>query len=267
MSTLQAIVERIVGRIKGDPAYHIAGSYTNRQLATVLWHRGMQISRGVVLATRARGVQRPVFRGRRVVVEHGYALTSGPGLILEDGVAINALSRDGIGLGRNVTIGRFAVLTCTGVLANIGVGIRIGDRSAIGAASFVGGQGGVSIGDDVIIGPGVRIFSENHNYDALDLPIRAQGETRIGVTVADDCWIGANALILDGVSIGTGCVIAAGAVVTTSIPPYTVAAGVPARSIRSRRPDEKAPVPPPEKSPPARDPLARPTAHALREDR
>ena len=245
MSRLQAIVECLVRRLKGDPSYCIAGAYTVHQLAAVLWQRGRQLLRGFALPMRARGVRQPVFRGRRVVVEHAYALTSGPGLILEDGAVIHALSRDGIRLGRNVTIGRSAVLTCTGALSNLGVGIRIGDRSAIGAGSFVGGQGGISIGDDVIIGPGLRIFSENHNYDSLDRPIRAQGETRLGVTIADDCWIGASVLILDGVSVGKGCVIAAGAVVTRNILPFTVSAGVPARPVRSRQPGKES-VPPPE---------------------
>jgi acetyltransferase-like isoleucine patch superfamily enzyme len=244
MSSLQRTVERVVARLKGDPTYRIAGAYDDRQLITVLWHRGWQLVRGLLLSIRARGVRRWVFRGRRVVVEHAYALVTGPGLILEDGVAINALSRDGIHLGRNVTIGRFAVLTCTGVLAHPGVGIRIGDRSAIGAGSFVGGQGGVSIGHDVIIGPGVRIFSENHNYELMDRPIRSQGETRRGVTIADDCWIGASVVIVDGVAIGTGCVIAAGAVVTRDVPPFCVAAGVPARTLRSRRMEgDSAPTP------------------------
>jgi acetyltransferase-like isoleucine patch superfamily enzyme len=193
-------------------------------------------------------VQRPVFRGRRVVVEHAYQLSAGPGLILEDGAFISALSLNGVKLGRNVTIARGAVLTCTGVIARIGDGIRIGDRSAVGAGSFIGGQGGVSIGDDVIMGAGVRIFSENHEYQALDRPIRAQGETRRGVAIDDDCWIGAGATIVDGVSVGTGCVIAAGAVVTRSVPPFTIAAGVPARAIGSRQ-AARATVAPPENAP------------------
>ncbi|MEP6729985.1 MAG: acyltransferase [bacterium] len=265
MSRIQAIVERVVAQLKGDASYRIVGAYTDRQLATVLWHRGMQLLRGFPLSLRARDVRRPVFRGRRVVVEHAYALQSGAGLILEDGVAINALSINGVVLGRNVTIGRSSIITCTGVLARIGNGIRIGDRSAIGAGSFIGGQGGVTIGNDVIMGPGVRIFSENHNYGSLDEPIRTQGETRLGVTIDDDCWIGAGAMILDGVSIGTGCVIAAGAIVTRDIPPFTVAAGVPARVVRSRQPEMETSAVPPSSSREWRPSSAR-AERALRED-
>ncbi len=234
MSTLVSLVESLVARLKDNPTYRIASHYTDRQIATVLWHRARQYLRGIPLRLRARGVRGAVFRGRRAVVEHAYSLSSGPGLILDDGVMVQALSRRGIALGRNVTIARGATLTCTGVLAELGEGIVIGDRSAVGAGSFLGGQGSIRIGRDVIMGPGVRIFSENHNHADVDQPIRTQGQTRAAVTIDDDCWIGGGATILAGVTIGRGSVVAAGAVVTRSVPEYSIAAGVPARVIKSR---------------------------------
>jgi acetyltransferase-like isoleucine patch superfamily enzyme len=233
---MRAIVERFAGRLKGDAAYRLAAELTDGQLAAALWHRGFQLLRGATLPLLTRHVRAPVLRGRRVIVEHAYAVSSGPGLILEDGVLLNALSRDGIQLGRNVTIGRNASLVCTGVIARLGRGIRIGDRSAVGAGSFLGGQGGLTIGDDVLIGPGTHIFSENHDYADAARPIRTQGESRIGVTIGNDCWIGAGVIIVDGVDIGRGCVIAAGAVVTRSVPAFSVIAGVPARVLSSRQP-------------------------------
>lgn len=240
MSVLHRIVDVLVSGAKGDARHRIAANLTDRQLASVLWFRGLQYVRGLPLRLTARGVHGPVFRGRRAVVEYAFQLKSGPGLILEDHACINALSSHGISLGRGVTIARGAILTCTGVIARLGEGITIGDRCAVGAGSFIGGQGGVTIGNDVIMGAGVRIFSENHNSEALDRPIRTQGETRKGVHIGDDCWIGAGATIVDGVAIGTGSVVAAGAVVTHHVPPYTVVAGVPARTIRSRRAESAA---------------------------
>ena len=234
MSGLQRAVEGLVRRLKGDPEYRIASTYATRQLATILWHRGRQWIRGIPLRLRAAGVRGTVFRGRRVVVEHAGQLSSRGALILEDGATINALSRDGIALGHTVTIGRNAILTCTGVLSAIGEGVRIGDRSSVGAASFLGGQGGIVIGADVIMGPGVRIFSENHLTDDMDRAIRAQGVSRAAVRVEDDCWLGAGATILAGVTIGTGSVVAAGAVVTRDVPPRVLVAGIPARVVRSR---------------------------------
>ena len=241
MSILKSIVERLVGGSKRDEDYRLAGDYTDAQLARVLVHRGRQFARGIPLRVRGN-VRGPVFRGRRVVIEHAAQLAAGPGLVLEDAVHLNALGSGGISLGRTVTIARGASLVCTGVIARPGVGIRIGDRSAIGAGSFLGGQGGIVVGNDVIMGPGVQIFSENHRYDLLDRPIREQGEVRAAVRIGNDCWIGGGATVVAGVTIGNGCVIGARAVVTKDLPPFSIAVGVPARVIRSRRPDE-APAP------------------------
>jgi acetyltransferase-like isoleucine patch superfamily enzyme len=234
----------LVARVKREPAYRIAGEYTDRQLVVVLWHRGRQFVRGLPLRVRAAGVRGSVFSGRRVVVEHAGQLSATGALVLGDGVCLDALSIEGIALGHAVTVARGATLTCTGVLAAPGVGIRVGNRSAIGAGSMLAGQGGIRIGDDVILGPGVRIFSENHDFDALDRPIRAQGQTRAMVTIENDCWVGAGATILAGVTIGTGSVIAAGAVVTRDVPALSVVAGVPARIIKLRQPPVVAPLRP-----------------------
>lgn len=90
------------------------------------------------------------------------------------------------------------------------------------------------IGNDVIMGQWVSFHPENHNFESLDLPIRLQGVNRQGIVVEDDCWIGAKVTFLDGAHVGKGCVIAAGAVVRGVIPPYSVAAGIPAKVIKSR---------------------------------
>lgn len=230
---MKSLIEKIIGKLKNDPSYKLAENFSSRQLYYISWYRLIQIIRGSFIKLRisSSGI---TFCGQRVVIQHGYQIKAGKNLILEEGVHINALSENGIMLGNNVTIAKYSVLSCTGVIANKGIGIVIGNNSAIGAQSFLGGQGGIKIGDDVIIGPQVKIFSENHNYDKADVLIRKQGESRRGVAIGNNCWIGAGAIILDGVSIATGCVVAAGSVVTKSIPANSIAAGVPARIIKSR---------------------------------
>lgn len=232
-------IEKLISVLKKDPAYKFKAEYTDWQLLNIVKFRGLQIVRGLFNRLTIRMSGGLLFCGRAVVIEHGYLIKSGPNLILEDYVQINALSENGIILGRNVTIGKSAIIMCSGVIANKGVGLNIGNFSAIGAQSFIGAQGGITIGNDVIMGPGVRIFSENHNFDRLDIPIHKQGESRSPVTIEDDCWVGSGVTILGGVTVGKGSIIAAGSVVTKSIPPLSVVVGIPAKVLKSRGTDSR----------------------------
>ncbi len=110
--------------------------------------------------------------------------------------------------------------------------IRIGRGSLIGELNVLRGQGGITIGDRVYTAPNVQILAVNHVYDDPNRPIIEQGITAEGITIEDDVWIGAGAIITDGVTIGRGSVIAAGAVVTTDIPPHSIAGGIPARILK-----------------------------------
>jgi maltose O-acetyltransferase len=96
----------------------------------------------------------------------------------------------------------------------------------------------VTIGEDVMMGPDVAIYALNHAFDDLTRPMLVQGhDSADPVKVGDDVWIGARAIILPGVEIGKGCIVGAGAVVTRSVPDYSVVAGNPAVVIRSRLAD------------------------------
>jgi acetyltransferase-like isoleucine patch superfamily enzyme len=230
----QSYVEIVIRKLKKDPEYNFSSPNTSLQIFLIVYYRAKQVMRGIIKRLWMKQIKGILFCGRDVVIEHGNQIFAGNNLILEDNVYINALSKDGIHLGDNVTIAKKSILACTGVIRCMGKGIKIGNNSAVGAQSFIGGQGGVSIGDNVIIGPGVKIFSENHNYDRNDTLIRLQGESRKGVVINDDCWIGASSTILDGVTIERGCVVAAGSVVTKDISANSIVAGVPAKIIKSR---------------------------------
>jgi acetyltransferase-like isoleucine patch superfamily enzyme len=228
------IIEKLIKKLKNDPDYKWDSAYSVRDLLSVSWVRFFQLLRGLLLKPFLKKSSGLVFAGTHVKVRHGYQLSAGKNLILDDNVSINALSTDGIVMGDHVSIARDSILFCTGVIAQKGKGITIGNRTGIGARAFLAGQGGITIGDDVITGPNIQVFSENHNFDDLNQIIKDQGVTKQPTIIGNNCWIGGNVTILAGVSIGNGCVIAAGSVVNKSVPANSVVAGVPAKVIKSR---------------------------------
>jgi acetyltransferase-like isoleucine patch superfamily enzyme len=228
------MIEKIIRLLKNDPNYKWESPYSIRDLLLISLHRFIQIIRGVFLKLFLKKSRGLLFIGKNVSVKHSYLLSAGKNLILEDNVYINALSFNGIKIGDQVSIARDSILICTGIISHKGTGITIGDRTGINARAYLAGQGGISIGDDVIIGPNVQIFSENHDFSDLEIKIKNQGFSRQAVTIGNNCWLGSNVIILAGVTIGDGCVIAAGSVVTKSMPQNTIIAGVPAKVIKSR---------------------------------
>lgn len=112
--------------------------------------------------------------------------------------------------------------------------LEIGNNVLINKYFWANSRGEIEIGNDVIIGPYVMIYSANHNYQKKQELIRKQGTVTKKVIIGNDVWIGARAVILPGVTIGDGAVIAAGSIVTKNVDPYTVVAGVPAKKIKER---------------------------------
>lgn len=149
---------------------------------------------------------------------------------------VDALSRDGVVLGRGFSLGRGASIECTGSLKALGAGFVAGENVGIGSASFLGCAGGITIGSDTILGNFVSIHAENHVATDPDVPIRSQGVTHLGIRIGRDCWIGAKVTILDGADIGDGSIVAAGSVVREGdYEPGWLLAGVPARPVKKIR--------------------------------
>lgn len=123
--------------------------------------------------------------------------------------------------------------------------VKLGYNVFINRGTYITARGPITIGDNVIIGPGVLINSGMHRYMQQDMLIRDQGHRIQPIHIGNDVWIGANAVIMPGVTLGDGCVVGAGAVVTHSIPANAVAVGVPARIIKARgaAPDDTNPTP------------------------
>lgn len=177
-----------------------------------------------------------VLVGKGASIRYARHLSVGRDFIVEDNAEVNCMTYRGIIAGDRVTIGKNAIIRPTNIYGSaIGEGLKIGNNSSIGPYSYIGCSGYIEIGDNVMMSPRVSIYAENHLFDHPDLTIKEQGVKREFVKIEDDCWIAANTVILAGVTIGRGSVIAAGSVVTKDIPPYSVVGGVPAKVIKNRK--------------------------------
>lgn len=121
-------------------------------------------------------------------------------------------------------------------------GISFGRRVAVNSGAQLNGRGGLTIGSDVLIGPNVMIVTAGHDFRRTDIPIILQDHVAGPVTIEDNVWIGANAVILPGVTLARGTIVGAGAVVTKSTEPFSTVAGVPAHQIASRLTNERKEV-------------------------
>lgn len=119
--------------------------------------------------------------------------------------------------------------------------LSVGNNCRFGSHTMLQANGEIEMGDDVLLGPDVKIWSVNHASALLDVPIFEQGYEHKKVVIGNGVWIGANAFVMPGAYIGDHCIVAAGSVVAgKAIEPYSVVAGNPARKIGSRlaRPED-----------------------------
>jgi maltose O-acetyltransferase len=129
-------------------------------------------------------------------------------------------------VGKNINIEKGAMFNCN---------IKLGDNSGLGINCRLP-EGPITIGNNVMMGQDVIIHTRNHKHDRLDIPMNEQGfEQAKPVTIGNDVWIGSRVIILPGVTIGDGCIIGAGAVVTKNIEPFSIAAGNPAKIVKMRK--------------------------------
>ena len=170
--------------------------------------------------------KRPTSHGPGVVDRTAFAACP-DSVLFEPGALV--FHAENIELGESVYVGHYAIVK--GYYKNR---IVIGARTWIGQAAFLHGAGGLTIGEDVGIGPHVQILTSTHRDPGRALPIM-HGELAFApVVVGAGSDIGTGAIVLPGVTIGIGVQIGAGAVVTNDVPDYAVAAGNPARVLRSR---------------------------------
>lgn len=231
---MKRIINKLIRKL-GKTGYSLDESISTGDLLIVLWTKFVECMRGLRMKFLLKSSKGLLFVGAKSNIKHSRYITIGKSVTIGRNVTINALCQYGIRIGDNVTIKDGSIIEGYGVLRNLGEGLVIGNRVGISQNCFIAIRGSISIGDYTIIGPNVSIFSENHIFEDVEIPIVDQGEKRNDVTIGKNVWIGTRATILSGVSIGEGAIIAAGSVVTKDVPAYALVGGVPAKVIRMRK--------------------------------
>ena len=237
---LYKLVEALLSRFKGR-SFELDRSIPLSLLVAVMLRRGTWLLRGILKGLVLQRRFAFIFLADGVTLRGASLIRFGRGVTLERGVTMDGTMRHGIVLGDHVKIGPYSTLLGAPI-SNLGEGIRFGANSAVDAYSFIGSAGPITVGENVIMGQHVCFHPENHNFDRTDVPIKSQGTTRLGITIEDDVWVGANVTFLDGAYVGRGAVIGAGSLVRGKIPPYSIAVGSPAKVIRTREPHDVAAV-------------------------
>lgn len=227
-------INSIINKL-GRTNYKIDKSITNKDLIIESKFRFFQLLRGLYIKpflNKSKGI---LFIGKRVKLRFKNKIKFGKSVIIGDYVEINALSKNGVSIGNNVSILKNTIIECTGVIRNIGEGLIIGDNVGIAQNCFIQVRGSVIFENNIILGPNVSIFSENHIFENPELPVSVQGESRKGVYIESGVWIGTRSVVLDGVRIGKNSIVAAGSIVNKDVPPYSIVGGVPAKVIKYRK--------------------------------
>ncbi len=173
-----------------------------------------------------------VFIGPDVTLLNKSNIVFGKNVTLDKRVTVDAYSKNKTVFGDGVKIGAYSTISCTSHFSKYGIGLQVGHHSAIGEYSYFGASGGITIGNDVIMGQYISFHSENHNFLDKTQLIRNQGVTSKGIVIGNNVWVGAKVTFLDGCVVGNNVVVAAGAVVNGVYPDHSIIGGVPAKVLK-----------------------------------
>lgn len=169
------------------------------------------------------------------IIQGRQSIAIGPHVRIHDRCRIMAMGKTS-----SISLGSHSIVFPYAFLATYGGEIQLGNNCTVNPFCMLYGHGNLIIGNHVRIATGVVIVPANHIFSNPTVPIAEQGLSQQGITIDDDVWIGANVTIMDGIHIGTGAVIGAGAVVTKDVTPFSIVGGVPAKVIGTRNHTERA---------------------------
>ena len=178
-------------------------------------------------------VGRNVTFGHGIVLRHPHKIRIGDDVHIDDQCVLDAKGADnrGITIGNGVFIGRNTIISCKNG------DIEIDDRANIGFNCEIFSGGHVRLGKNTLVAAYTYLVGGDHEHQRTDIPVLDQGRVALGIEVDDNVWLGAHVVVSDGARVGRDAIIGAGAVVRGEIPPFQIAAGVPAKVIRDRRAD------------------------------
>lgn len=222
----------ILGKVKGNGTT-VDNRIPNSYLLRVIVSKAISLFYGMI---RLKTLKR-VYIHPSAKIKCSSRISTGNNFVVAQDCYIDALSEKGLICGNNVSMGFHTHIELTGTIRFLGNGMKIGNNVGLGSHGHYGsGMGFVNIGDDTIFGNYVSIHPENHNFADENIPIRLQGvNSKGGVFIGNNCWIGAKVTILDGTHIGNNCIVAAGAVVKGTFPDNVIIGGVPAKIIKRYR--------------------------------
>lgn len=170
--------------------------------------------------------------GKSITIRHPNKIYIGNNVVIDDYAVLDAkgINNRGIVIGDNVMIGRNTAISCKDG------DILIGDNCNIATNCFIQSAKLVSIGSNTLFSAYCYVIGGgDHKIERTDIPIIAQGQMVQGVSIADNCLIGAGVMIEDGIVLGRDVIIGSGSVVRDSIPDFAIAAGIPAKVVRIRK--------------------------------
>ncbi len=174
---------------------------------------------------------RNVTFGANVVLRHPHKIRIGDDVVIDDACCLDAkgTGNRGIDIGSGVFIGRGTILSCKNG------DIVVDDHANIGFNCEIFSGSRVRLGKHTLVAAYTYLVGGDHTHDRTDVPVLYQDRVARGIEVDDNVWLGAHVVIADGVTVGRDAIVGAGAVVRDRIPPFAIAAGVPAQVIRDRR--------------------------------
>jgi len=228
---LRNLILKIVFLIRGE---HIEiGFFSQKDLIRITFSKLIELCRGQFLLGFKNFKLGFYFVGKNTKLVGFEKVKIDKTITIGSNVTISSLGSKGFCFGKNFSIKDFSFIESFGSIKKESGTLFIGNNVGISEFCYFSIRGNLSIGNDVILGPYVKIFTENHSFEVSKIPFRLQEEIRADVKIGNNVWIGAGSTILPGVLIGNNVVVAAGSVVNKNVEDNSLVGGIPAKLIKS----------------------------------